>query len=34
MKKIKEGEPYVYNCGGEELAKVLTYYGSMKERQV
>ena len=27
MKKIKEGEPYVYNCGGEELAKVLTYYG-------
>ena len=26
-KKIVENEPYTFSCGGEELAKVLTYYG-------
>ena len=25
--KIVEGEPYTFNCDGEDLAKVLTYYG-------
>lgn len=25
--QIKENEPYTFNCGGVELAKVLTYYG-------
>jgi DNA primase len=27
MKKIVENEPYTFNCSGEDLAKVLTYYG-------
>lgn len=27
MQKIQEGKPYVYKCGGNELAKVLYYYG-------
>ena len=27
MKKIVEHEPYTFNCDGEDLAKVLTYYG-------
>lgn len=27
MKKIVEFEPYTFSCGGEELAKVLSYYG-------
>ena len=25
--EIKVNEPYVFECGGEELAKVLYYYG-------
>lgn len=27
MQEIKEGKPFVYECGGKELAKVLYYYG-------
>lgn len=26
-KKIVENEPYTFNCDGEDLAKILTYYG-------
>ena len=33
MNKIVVGEPYVYKCGGEELAKVLTYYGYIPDTQ-
>lgn len=29
--KIKENEPYIFNCDGEDLAKVLTYYGYVPE---
>lgn len=28
---IKEGKPYLYKCGGVELAKVLKYYGYIPE---
>lgn len=27
MQEIKENEPYVFSCSGEDLAKVLLYYG-------
>lgn len=27
MNKIEVNQPYVFKCGGEELAKVLSYYG-------
>lgn len=27
MQKIKENEPFVFTCSGEDLAKVLLYYG-------
>lgn len=27
MQNIVEGKPYIFKCGGEELAKVLLYYG-------
>ncbi|MBO7695466.1 MAG: toprim domain-containing protein [Methanobrevibacter sp.] len=27
MQKVKVGKPFTFRCGGEELAKVLTYYG-------
>lgn len=27
MQEIKEGKPFVYECGGKELAKILYYYG-------
>lgn len=31
MQKVEVGKPYIHKCGGEELAKVLTYYGYLPD---
>ena len=33
MQKVEVGKPYTHKCGGEELAKVLTYYGYLPDTQ-
>lgn len=33
MEKIEVGKPFIYKCGGEELAKVLLYYGYIPDTQ-
>lgn len=34
MQKVEVGKPYIHKCGGEELGKVLTYYGLLPDTSI